>query len=87
MKTAIGPHSRRRVTAVIWDFDGTLADTLVRNLEITRQIVERLLGASAQRFPALADRTSYGHAIHAAANWRQLYVEQFGIPLERRNRG
>ncbi len=82
-RAVTGRRTSRRVTAVIWDFDGTLADTLVRNLEITRQIVERLLGGSARRFPALADRLQYGRAIHAAANWRQLYVQHFGIPIER----
>jgi phosphoglycolate phosphatase-like HAD superfamily hydrolase len=72
-----------KVTAVIWDFDGTLADTLERNLDITRRIVERLLGGSAKRFPALRDRASYGQALHNAANWRELYLREFGFPLER----
>jgi len=71
------------VTTVIWDFDGTLADTLGRNLAITRRIVERLVAGLAQRLPALVDRDSYGRAVHSAENWRQLYAREFGIPLER----
>ena len=73
----------RRVTTVIWDFDGTLADTLGRNLAITRRIVERIAADLAGRLPALADRESYGRAVHAAENWRELYVREFGIPIER----
>lgn len=72
-----------KVTTVIWDFDGTLADTLGRNLDITRRIVERLVAGLAERLPALADRKRYGRAVHSAENWRQLYVREFGIPLER----
>lgn len=74
---------RQRVTTVIWDFDGTLADTLGRNLEITRRIVDRLVRGLADRLPALADRRSYCRAVHSAPNWRQLYASEFGIPLER----
>ncbi len=72
-----------RVTAVIWDFDGTLADTLEHNLDITRRIVERLLGGSASRFPALRSRSSYGRALHNAASWREIYHREFDIPEER----
>ena len=72
-----------RVIAVIWDFDGTLADTLERNLVITRRIVERLLGGSAMRFRALRSRDHYAQAVHSAASWRELYVREFGVPLER----
>lgn len=72
-----------RVTTVIWDFDGTLADTLGLNLAITRRIVERLAAGLAGRLPALADRENYGRAVQSAENWRQLYVDEFGIPLER----
>ena len=71
------------VSAVIWDFDGTLADTLEINLRITRRIVEHLLGAPAERFPALRDRGSYGRAVHDAANWRALYENEFDLPYER----
>ncbi len=74
---------RTRVTTIIWDFDGTLADTLARNLEITREIAERLTGRSAGRIAALRSVAAYGEAIHAATNWRQLYVDEFGIPRER----
>jgi phosphoglycolate phosphatase-like HAD superfamily hydrolase len=72
-----------QVSAVIWDFDGTLADTLQRNLEITRRILERLLGDSAGPFPVLRDRDSYARAIHRVSSWRELYVRELGVPPER----
>lgn len=77
------PMPSAKVTAVIWDFDGTLADTLQRNLEITRKILERLLGGSAERFPALRDRDTYARAIHSVSSWRELYVHQLGVSPER----
>ncbi len=71
------------MTTIVWDFDGTLADTLTRNLEITREIVLRLTGRPGERIPALRDVESYGAAVHSAANWRELYVEEFELPYER----
>ena len=34
----------RPLTAVIWDYDGTLADTRAKNWRITRHIVRRFTG-------------------------------------------
>jgi phosphoglycolate phosphatase-like HAD superfamily hydrolase len=73
----------RRVASIIWDFDGTLADTLDRNLQITRRIVERLTGGSVERIAALRDREAYGRAVRGATSWRELYVREFGLPFER----
>jgi HAD superfamily hydrolase (TIGR01549 family) len=73
----------RSVTTVIWDFDGTLADTLSANLTITRRIVERLVGRPAEAIPALSTLDRYHMALHSAENWRELYVRELGIPAAR----
>ncbi len=67
---------------MVWDFDGTLADTRSRNLEITRQIFETLTDRCWTSVPALADVEVYGDAVHRSANWRRLYVEHFDLPIE-----
>jgi N-acetyl-D-muramate 6-phosphate phosphatase len=72
-----------RVTTVIWDFDGTLADTLALNLAITRRIVERLVELPGETMPALCSPERYHAALHGADNWRDLYVRELGIPADR----
>ncbi len=67
------------VNAVIWDFDGTLADTRARNLSVTRRIVARLTGRGANAFPALQSLESYELTLRRSTNWRELYVSEFSM--------
>lgn len=67
--------------AVLWDFDGTLADSAAKNISITRQILARvaprLTGTNLPRY--LQNETDYHFANHGADNWRDLYREFFGM--------
>ena len=65
--------------AVVWDFDGTLVDSRAKNLHVTRQIVERVTGRTAESFGALRSLASYDAANRATANWRVLYRETLGL--------
>lgn len=76
--------------AILWDFDGTLADSAARNIAITRQILARvaprLTGDNLPRY--LKNETDYHFANHNADNWRDLYREFFGMtPGEIENAG
>jgi len=75
IKTRIEPD------AILWDFDGTLADSAAKNIAITRQILERvaprLTGDNLPR--PLASVADYHVANHAAENWRYLYRDHFGM--------
>ena len=59
------------VTTVIWDFDGTLADTVERNLEITRKI---LSGEAGPR--ATAACLNAAAALVVASSW---YMAMVGL--------
>ncbi len=69
----------RPLTAVIWDYDGTLVDTRAKNLTITRSIVEHFTGVDPDTIESLRSLEEYTSALHRYHNWRQLYVAEFGM--------
>jgi len=70
-----------KADAILWDFDGTLANSAAKNIAITRQILARvaprLTGDNLPR--PLASEADYHVANHAADNWRDLYRDHFGM--------
>ena len=72
----------RAIQAIIWDYDGTLADTRHKNLIVTRRIVERVTGRSADEFPVLASVDIYGEMTTRAANWREMYQTEYNMTPE-----
>ncbi len=74
------------IQAIIWDYDGTLADTRHKNLAVTRQIVERITGRSADEFPALQSLERYEDVTKIAANWREMYQQQYAMTPEQVDR-
>jgi len=77
------PHIRKpiKVDAVLWDFDGTLADSATKNIAITKQILARvaprLTGENLPR--SLQSEADYHVANHGADHWRDLYRDYFGM--------
>jgi HAD superfamily hydrolase (TIGR01549 family) len=65
--------------AMIWDFDGTLVDTRVKNLNVTKAIIAEVTGGKAEEFPALSSLPAYENANTNAANWRELYKKEFAL--------
>ncbi len=67
--------------AVLWDFDGTLANSAAKNIAITKlilaRVAPRLTGDGLPR--PLASEADYHVANHAAENWRDLYRDHFGL--------
>lgn len=68
--------------AVIWDFDGTLADTRFKNLSVNRRIVHEITGTPWRHYHALKTIEAYDAAARDAANWRELYRQNFGFTDE-----
>ena len=70
--------------AVLWDYDGTLADTMVKNLAVTRAVFQRLDPALLNPPPgALSSLEAYRAANYRWKNWRELYAHACGVPEAR----
>jgi HAD superfamily hydrolase (TIGR01549 family) len=74
--------TERRMTAIqgiIWDYDGTLVDTRLKNYQVNRAIMEAITGKSADDFEALTSFERHEEANIRAANWRELYLSEYGL--------
>ena len=68
-------------TAILWDYDGTLANTPVKNLAVTRAVLARLDPALLDPLPeALTSLAAYQAANYRWRNWRELYRHALGVP-------
>jgi len=68
--------------AVLWDFDGTMADTRQRNLSVNRRIFEEVTGRPWNAVAALTSVEAYDAAWGRVGNWQELYTEAFGLDRE-----
>lgn len=72
------------LTAILWDYDGTISDTPVKNMAVTREVLRRLDPALLDPVPGpLTSLAAYQAANHAYKNWRELYVRAYGVPPDR----
>lgn len=65
--------------AVVWDYDGTLVDSLRKNLQVTRKILQQITGKTWEAFPVLSTVESYSRVTRSVQNWRQLYLGEYGL--------
>lgn len=74
-------NERRKtaIQAIIWDYDGTLVDTRLKNYQVNRAILEVITGKSADEFEALTSFERHEAANIRAANWRELYLSEYGL--------
>jgi HAD superfamily hydrolase (TIGR01549 family) len=77
--TNTSQHAHTGSHAIVWDFDGTLADTRLRNMHVTQLILGAITGRPADEHAALASLESYKEALLRTANWRDLYSKEFGL--------
>ena len=61
--------------AVLWDYDGTLVNSVAKNIDITKSILAEVAPhLTGDNLPAaLRDEDLYHQANHGAENWRDLY--------------
>lgn len=67
------------VAAFIWDFDGTLADTRLRNYSVVRRLLGERAATPLDAFPALVSADIYDRIQRRYPNWRELYLREFGF--------
>lgn len=77
-------ESQMTVDAILWDYDGTIANSVRKNISITRAIIEEVAPRlSGINLPKILDSESdYQVANHAAENWRDLYLNHYGLTAE-----
>jgi HAD superfamily hydrolase (TIGR01549 family) len=73
-------------TAIIWDFDGTLADTRRRNYNVVRRLIAENTGRALDGIPALVSPEIYDQVNRRYFNWRELYAQEFGFNDEETDR-
>jgi len=70
-----------KIDAILWDYDGTLVNSVPKNIDITKQI----LSVVAPRFAggnlphSLKSEKEYHIANHQSKNWQDLYVNYYGL--------
>lgn len=67
--------------AILWDYDGTLVNSVPKNIAITKQILSlvapRLTGINLPKY--LKSEIDYHMANHQSKNWQDLYVNYYGM--------
>ncbi len=70
-----------KIDAILWDYDGTLVNSVPKNIDITKQILlaiaPRLTGEYLP--PHLKSEEAYHIANHQSKNWQDLYVNYYGM--------
>lgn len=73
-----------KLDAVLWDYDGTLVNSVPKNIDITKAILSviapHLTGENLPKY--LRSEDLYHVANHAAKNWQELYVDYYGLSHE-----
>lgn len=72
-------NKSRKVLAIIWDYDGTLVDTRLKNLNVSRKIIDKVSEGGWKGFPVLQTLENYHIAHTKATNWREFYKQSFGF--------
>jgi phosphoglycolate phosphatase-like HAD superfamily hydrolase len=70
------------LTAVVWDYDGTLVDTRAKNLSVTRRLIETVSPHEVADLPVLESVETYEAALLKVRNWREFYQEYLRLSAE-----
>lgn len=70
-----------KLEAILWDYDGTLVNSVPKNIDITKSILSivapHLTGDKLPEY--LLSESAYHQANHAAKNWQELYRDYYGL--------
>jgi len=69
------------IDAILWDYDGTLVNSIPKNMAITKQILTTVAPhLSGDNLPEyLKNETNYHIANHRSKNWQDLYINFYGM--------
>ena len=70
-----------KIDAILWDYDGTIVNSVPKNIDITKQILSdvapHLTGDNLPNY--LKSEEEYHIANHQSKNWQDLYVNFYGM--------
>lgn len=70
-----------KLQAILWDYDGTLVNSVPKNIAITKSILSivapHLTGDKLPKY--LLSESAYHEANHGAKNWQALYRNYYGL--------
>ena len=70
-----------KIDAILWDYDGTLVNSVPKNMLITKQILRdvapHLIGDNLPEY--LKNEQNYHIANHRSKNWQDLYINFYGM--------
>jgi HAD superfamily hydrolase (TIGR01549 family) len=73
-----------RIIAILWDYDGTLVDSARKNMKVTIEVLRHFDPDIEKHIPpALQSYDAYQEANHRYRNWRELYTNCYGIPVDK----
>ena len=75
-------YINRKINAIFWDFDGTLVDTRMKNLQVTLMILKSVSDQKIDHIPVLQSIEFYDKALRYTLNWRTFYREELGMSEE-----
>ncbi len=69
--------------AVLWDYDGTLADSYEKNYSVTLDVLKKGVPRLHKELPAALESVdTFFKAVTAYEDWRRLYTECYGMTSE-----
>jgi len=70
-----------KIDAILWDYDGTLVNSVPKNMAVTKQILSivspQLTGKNLSEY--LKSEEAYQIANHRSKNWQDLYLNYYGM--------
>lgn len=72
-----------KIAAVLWDYDGTIADSTRKNMAVNEEIFRHFYPGEEVMLPKVFESvSSYKKADKSCKNWRELYENIFGYTRE-----
>ena len=72
-----------KISAILWDYDGTLVDSTRKNIEVTKDVLKNFIPNLDNNLPqALTSIENYTKANYKYKNWRELYKFAYGLSDE-----
>ena len=72
-------NTQKNILAIVWDYDGTLVDTRLRNYNVTKRILKQIAGVGILSSPLLQSVDEYSLLHTKTSNWREFYKNNFGF--------